>query len=60
MRVTALFPNGAVEPLLWLHGYDERFRHPFLFRKSVRLPAGTVIRGVPAHDVIELIPADSQ
>jgi mono/diheme cytochrome c family protein len=60
MRVTALFPNGAVEPLLWLHAYDERFSHPFLFRKSIRLPAGTVIRGVPSADVIELIPADSK
>src|SRR5262245_8758217 len=60
MRVTALLPNGAVEPLLWLHGYDERFSHPFLFRKSIPLPAGTVIRGVPAADLIELIPANSK
>ena len=60
MRITALLPNGAVEPLLWLHGYDSRFSHPFLFRKSIRLPAGTVIRGVSRDDVIELIPADSK
>ena len=60
MRITALLPNGAVEPLLWLHAYDQRFSHPFLFRKSVRLPAGTVIRGVSLDDVIELIPADSK
>ena len=59
-RITALLPNGAVEPLLWLHAYDQRFSHPSLFRKSVRLPAGTVIRGVSLDDVIELIPADSK
>jgi hypothetical protein len=55
-----MLPNGAVEPLLWLHGYDQRFSHPFLFRKSILLPAGTVIRGVARDDVIELIPADSK
>jgi len=60
MRITAMLPNGAVEPLLWLHGYDQRFSHPFLFRKSILLPAGTVIRGVARDDVIELIPADSK
>jgi hypothetical protein len=58
MRITAVLPNGAVEPLLWLHAYDERFSHPFLFRKSMRLPAGTDIRGVSAADVVDLIPAD--
>ncbi len=60
VRITAMLPNGAVEPLLWLHGYDPRFSHPFLFRKAMRLPAGTVIRGVSRDDVIELIPADSK
>jgi len=60
MRITALLPTGAVEPLLWLHAYNERFSHPFLFRRSIRLPAGTVIRGVSRDDLIELIPADSK
>jgi hypothetical protein len=60
MRITALLPTGAVEPLVWLHAYDERFSHPFLFRKSIRLPAGTVIRGVPVADVVDLIPSDSK
>jgi len=59
-RITAVLPNGAVQPLLWLHAYDQRFSHPFLFRKSINLPAGTVIRGVSRDDVIELIPADSK
>jgi len=59
-RITAVLPNGAVQPLLWLHAYDQRFSHPFLFRKSINLPAGTVIRGVSLDDVIELIPADSK
>jgi hypothetical protein len=56
IRVTASLPNGSVEPLVWLHEYDDRYRHPFLFRKALRLPAGTVINGVPPGAVIELIP----
>jgi mono/diheme cytochrome c family protein len=56
MRITASLPNGSVEPLVWLHQYDNRYRHPFLFRKSIRLPAGTVIRGVPDDAVVNLIP----
>jgi mono/diheme cytochrome c family protein len=56
IRVTASLPNGSVEPLVWLHEYDDRYRHPFLLRKALRLPAGTVIHGVPPGAVIELIP----
>ena len=57
MRIIATLPDGAVEPLIWLHEYDDRYRHAFLFRKAIRLPAGTVIRGVPADAVIALLPA---
>ena len=56
IRITASLPNGSVEPLVWLHQYDDRYRHPFLFRKAVRLPAGTVIHGVPPDALVELIP----
>jgi hypothetical protein len=55
IRIVASLPNGSVEPLVWLHEYDERYRHPFLFRKAIRLPAGTVIRGVPDDALVELI-----
>jgi mono/diheme cytochrome c family protein len=57
MRITAVLPNGAMAPLLWLHDYNERFQHPFLLRKPIQLPAGTVVRGVPADAVVDLIPA---
>jgi mono/diheme cytochrome c family protein len=55
VRITASLPNGSVEPLVWLHEYDTRYQHPFLFRKAIRLPAGTVIRGVPNGASVELI-----
>lgn len=31
-------------------------KHPFLLRRPIHLPAGTIIRGVPADAVIALIP----
>jgi len=55
IRMTAALPDGTVEPLIWLHQYDDRFKHPFLFRKAVRLPAGTVIHGVPNSAVVGLL-----
>jgi hypothetical protein len=57
MRVTATLPDGAVVPLVWLHGYDTRYAHPFLFRRPLHLPAGTVIDGVPPDARIALLPA---
>jgi hypothetical protein len=55
IRVTAALPNGVVEPLVWLYQYDGRYRHPFLFRKALRLPAGTVIKGIPADASVALL-----
>ena len=55
-KITAVLPNGDVEPLLWLYEYKDSYRHPFLFRKPLDLPAGTVIQGVPADAKILLMP----
>jgi mono/diheme cytochrome c family protein len=55
IKITAFLPNGSVEPLIWLHQYDDRYKHPFLFRKAVQLPAGTVIRGIPAGATVALL-----
>ncbi len=57
IRVTALLPNGSMQPLVWLYEYDNRYQHPFLFRKPLRLPAGTVISGLPSDAIVDLIPA---
>jgi len=54
-QVVAVLPEGHVEPLLWLHGYDPRYAHPFLLRTRLRLPAGTVIKGVPRDAVLVLL-----
>jgi mono/diheme cytochrome c family protein len=55
-QVVAELPDGPVEPLVWLYGYREAYSHPFLFKHSLELPAGTVIRGVPADAAVALIP----
>jgi len=55
-RVVAERPDGHVEPLVWLHQYNDQSAHPFLFRSPITLPAGTTIRGVPADSAISLIP----
>ena len=56
-RIIAVSPGGRVEPLVWLHEYNSKYSHQFLFRQPLRLPAGTQIQGVPADAVIVLMPA---
>jgi hypothetical protein len=55
-KIVALLPDGRAEPLLWLYEYKESYRHPFMYREPVELPAGTVIRGVPSGADVRLIP----
>ena len=47
IQIVADLPNGGIEPLLWLYRYRESYRHPFLFRRSVDIPSGTVIEAFP-------------
>ena len=60
-RVEQLFVNdremlhGIVEPMVWLYECDDRYRHAFLFRKPVQLPAGTLIHGVPPTATVTLL-----
>ena len=43
-RITAVLPDGRVEPLIWLYRYDPRTAHTFVFREQLDLPKGTVIQ----------------
>lgn len=58
-QITAEFSDGSVEPLLWLRNFKEAYGHPFLLRHPLDLPAGTVIRGIPADASVMLIPGKS-
>jgi len=55
-KIVAELPGGGIQPLLWLYEYKNSYQHPFLFREPIELPAGTVIKGVPADAKLELIP----
>jgi mono/diheme cytochrome c family protein len=57
IQIVAVLPDGEIEPLVWLYEYRDSYRHPFLFRKPLDLPAGTVIQGVPRDATIVLMPA---
>jgi hypothetical protein len=56
-QIFAQFPDGRVEPLLWLDGYKPEYAHVFLLRTPMDLPVGTMIIGVPPGSSIALLPA---
>jgi hypothetical protein len=58
-QMTAELPDGSVEPLLWLQNYKKAYEHPFLLRRALELPAGTLIKGVPADSSVALLPFTS-
>ncbi len=41
VELTAVLPDGRVEPMLWLRQYRTDFRSPYLMDDSVTLPKGT-------------------
>jgi hypothetical protein len=41
VEVTAIGPDGVVEPLLWLKNYRPEWPSSYVFREPVTLPAGT-------------------
>ncbi len=43
-RITATLPDGHIEPLLWLFNYDGRSHTSFHLRRTMDLPAGTVVQ----------------
>jgi len=47
VRVVAELPDGRIEPVVWIHGYRERFRPVYEYRKPLRLPARTRIVMTP-------------
>jgi hypothetical protein len=55
MQVVATLPDGHIQPLVWFYEYQNRYRHPFVFRRPMRLPAGTIIRGVRPPARIQLL-----
>jgi len=59
-QILAELPDGRIEPLLWLDGYNQKFAHAFLLRTPIDLPAGTTITGIPDGAAIALLPAPKE
>ncbi|HEY1339755.1 MAG TPA: hypothetical protein VGF59_19720 [Bryobacteraceae bacterium] len=56
-QITVEYPDGGVEPLLWLYKYKPQFGHAFLLQSPIAIPRGAVIRGVPEGATVLLLPA---
>ena len=56
-QMTAELPDASVQPLLWMLPFKPDYAHPFQLQAPLRLPKGTVIRGVPAGASVLLFPA---
>ena len=58
-QITVQFPDGHVEPLVWLRDYSAKYEHPFLLRKPLSVPVGAVLHGLPANASLVLLPTAS-
>jgi hypothetical protein len=48
--VTALRPDGTVEPMLWLNNYRAEWPTAYVLREPVALPAGTRLMVTSYYD----------
>jgi len=58
-RITVEFPDGRIEPLVWLHGYRSQSGHPFLLGRPLLLPAGARLHGL-LNASLTLLPAENR
>jgi hypothetical protein len=47
VQVTAVRPDGSVEPLLWVKNFNPAYDQPYYFAKPLRLPTGSRIQVYP-------------
>ena len=41
IEVTAIRPDGSVEPMLWVNSYRAEWPAPYILKEPITLPAGT-------------------
>jgi hypothetical protein len=58
-QITIQFPDGRIEPLVWLYDYSAQQEHPFLLRTPLSLPSGALLQGLAGSSLV-LLPATSQ
>ena len=49
-------PDGWIAPLLWIREFSHDWQAPYVFRRPVVLPAGSVIQAVSYFDGSETAP----
>ena len=49
VQVTAVRPDGSVEPLLWVENFNPAYDQPYYFAKPLKLPAGSRIEVSPPN-----------
>lgn len=54
-RITAVLPDGRIEPLVWLYRFDPKTKLTFHFREPLKLPSGTVVESsAPLQFALEI------
>ncbi len=43
IKITATLPDGEIQPIVWLHGYQPAWHSTFRLASGLQLPTGTVI-----------------
>lgn len=59
-QITALLPDGSLEPLLWIQEYKPEWGHPFLLRTPLDLPKGSMIQGIPKDASVTLLKKEAE
>ena len=60
-RVIARYPDGRIEPMVWLYRFDPKFPRTFTFRKPLIMPAGTIVESsTPLRFALETFTAPAQ
>ena len=55
LQAVAHRPDGSIEHLVWVRGFDPRWRRDYVFREPIHLPKGTRIVLSPAEVTATLI-----
>ena len=56
IELRARRPDGWTEPLLWIRKYSQDWQAPYVFRRPVALPAGSVIQAASYFDPQDAAP----
>ena len=59
-QITLQYPNGRIQPLVWLYNYTAQDEHPFLLRSPLPIAPGTMIHGIPDGASFRLLPASEK